>query len=73
VGLAGALADRLIQGDTLGMLGNIVLGIVGGLLGGMILGFFGISADGIFWTFLTAFFGAVICSGLSTRLPRGAV
>nr|MBA2681644.1 GlsB/YeaQ/YmgE family stress response membrane protein [Ktedonobacteraceae bacterium] len=29
-GLAGALADRLIQGDKLGILGNIVVGIVGG-------------------------------------------
>jgi uncharacterized membrane protein YeaQ/YmgE (transglycosylase-associated protein family) len=59
-GLAGALADRLIQGDKLGILGNIVLGIVGGLLGGIILGLFGISGDGIFWTFLTAFGGAAI-------------
>ena len=30
-GLAGALADRLIQGDKLGILGNIVVGIIGGV------------------------------------------
>ncbi len=29
-GFAGALADRLVQGDKLGILGNIVIGIVGG-------------------------------------------
>ena len=70
-GLAGALADRLIQGNKLGILGNIVLGLVGGLLGGMILGLFGISADGIFWTFLTAFFGAVILLWVVNALTAG--
>ena len=33
-GFAGALTDRLIQGDKLGILGNIVIGIIGGLIGG---------------------------------------
>src|SRR2546423_7066829 len=33
-GLAGAVGDRLIQGDKLGILGNIVIGILGGLIGG---------------------------------------
>ena len=28
-GLAGALADRLIQGDTLRILGNVVVGTLG--------------------------------------------
>jgi uncharacterized membrane protein YeaQ/YmgE (transglycosylase-associated protein family) len=59
-GIAGALADQLIQGNRLGILGNIVIGIIGGLIGGIILGFLGISGQGIIWTFVTAFIGAAI-------------
>lgn len=70
-GFAGALADRLMQGDKLGILGNIVLGIVGGLLGGLILGLFGINADGILWTFVSAFLGAVILLWIVNALTGG--
>jgi uncharacterized membrane protein YeaQ/YmgE (transglycosylase-associated protein family) len=66
-GLAGALADRLIQGDKLGILDNIVVGIVGGV----ILGLFGIEADGILWTFLTAFAGAALLLWLINILTGG--
>ncbi len=31
--LAGALTDGLIQGDTLSILGTLVVGIVGGVIG----------------------------------------
>ena len=70
-GLAGALADRLIQGDKLGILGNIVLGIVGGLLGGIVLGLFGIAGQGIIWTFVTAFLGAVVLLWIVNALTGG--
>jgi len=56
-GLAGALADRWVQGDKLGIVGNIIVGILGGLLGGAILGIFGIEGQGIIWTFVTALLG----------------
>ena len=32
-GLAGSLTDGLIQGDTLSILGTLVVGIVGGVIG----------------------------------------
>ena len=70
-GFAGALADRLIQGDKLGILGNIVVGIIGGLIGGAILGLFGIGGDGIVWTFLMAFLGAVLLLWLINVLTGG--
>jgi uncharacterized membrane protein YeaQ/YmgE (transglycosylase-associated protein family) len=70
-GLAGALADRLIQGDKLGILGNIVIGIVGSLIGGGILGLFGIGGEGILWTFLTAFLGAVLLLWLLNAITGG--
>lgn len=79
-GLAGALADRLIQGDKLGILGNILIGLIGGLIGGAILGIFGLGGTGIIWTFVTAFIGAALLlwiinavtngRGIGTRIPR---
>lgn len=59
-GIAGAIADRLVQGDKLGIIGNIIVGIIGGLIGGFILGLFGVDVSGIFWTFITALAGAII-------------
>src|SRR5260370_36722007 len=54
-GFAGALADRVIQGDYLGILGNIVIGIIGGWIGGDILCRLWPGDYGITWTFLTSF------------------
>jgi uncharacterized membrane protein YeaQ/YmgE (transglycosylase-associated protein family) len=59
-GIAGAIADQLIQGNKLGILGNIIVGIIGGFLGGLILGLFGVTGSGIIWTFLTSLAGAII-------------
>ncbi|HEX6817458.1 MAG TPA: GlsB/YeaQ/YmgE family stress response membrane protein [Ktedonobacterales bacterium] len=59
-GIAGALADQLVQGNKLGILGNIVVGILGGILGGLVLQRFGLGAEGIVASFLTAFAGAVV-------------
>jgi uncharacterized membrane protein YeaQ/YmgE (transglycosylase-associated protein family) len=58
-GIAGAIADQVVQGNKLGILGNIIVGIVGGLLGGFILGLFGVDVNGIFWTFV-AVVGAIV-------------
>ena len=70
-GLAGAIADRLIQGDQLGIGGNIVVGIIGGLIGGIILGLFNISGAGIIWTFITALLGAIILLWIAKMVTRG--
>lgn len=59
-GIAGAIADQLVQGNRLGCLGNVIVGIIGGLLGGFVLALFNISVSGIFWTFVTALAGAII-------------
>lgn len=59
-GIAGAIADQLVQGNRLGCLGNVIVGIIGGLLGGFILALFNISVSGIFWTFVTALVGAIV-------------
>lgn len=70
-GIAGALADRLIQNNKLGLIGSIVVGIIGGLLGGIILSLFGISVRGIFWTFVTALIGAIILLLIARLVTQG--
>ena len=70
-GFAGAIADRLIQGNQLGILGNIIVGIIGGLLGGFVLGLVGIDVNGWFWTFLTALGGAILLLVIVHVLTRG--
>jgi uncharacterized membrane protein YeaQ/YmgE (transglycosylase-associated protein family) len=70
-GIAGAIADRVIQGNKLGIIGNIVVGILGGLLGGFVLGLFGITVSGIFWTFVTALVGAAVLLLIAHVVTRG--
>lgn len=70
-GFAGALADALVQGNRLGILGNIVVGIIGGLIGGAVLGALGISGSGIVWTFVTALGGAVLLLLIVRALTHG--
>jgi len=70
-GLAGWLAGVVVQGTGFGILGDIIVGIVGAIIGGIILGLlFGAGSGGLFWTFLTAFIGAVILI-LIVRLITG--
>jgi uncharacterized membrane protein YeaQ/YmgE (transglycosylase-associated protein family) len=78
-GIAGAIADQLIQGNKLGIIGNIIVGILGGLLGGFILSLFGITGSGIIFTFITSLIGAIILllivhaitggRGVGSRMP----
>lgn len=59
-GIAGAIADQVVQGNRLGCLGNVIVGILGGLLGGFLLGLVGIDVNNIIWMFLTALGGAIV-------------
>ena len=59
-GLAGWLASALIKGRSLGLWGNIGVGVVGALLGGTILGHVGVRMIGPLGQLLTALFGAVL-------------
>jgi uncharacterized membrane protein YeaQ/YmgE (transglycosylase-associated protein family) len=70
-GIAGAIADRIMQGNQLGIIGNIIVGIIGGLLGGFILGLFGIGVSGLFWTFITALIGAIVLLWIVKMVTSG--
>lgn len=72
-GLAGWLASVLVQGTGLGLLLDIVVGIVGAFIGGVILAALGVGGAGIWWTFITAFVGAVILLLIIKVLTGGAI
>ena len=65
-GLAGWIASLIVQGSGLGLLWDIIIGIVGALLGGWIADQLGVGGEpgaerptGV-WSFVTAVLGAVI-------------
>jgi uncharacterized membrane protein YeaQ/YmgE (transglycosylase-associated protein family) len=71
-GIAGAIADRVIQGNKLGCLGNIFIGVIGGLIGGWVLDkVFNIQVSGVFWTFVTALVGASLLLAIVGFLNGG--
>jgi uncharacterized membrane protein YeaQ/YmgE (transglycosylase-associated protein family) len=60
-GIAGAITDRVVQGNRLGCLGNVAVGVIGGLLFGFLVDFiFHIKPEGFFWTFIAALIGSAL-------------
>lgn len=61
-GIAGWIASMIMNRDaSMGIFANIACGVVGGLLGGWLLSFFvDVESKGMFFSFLTCIFGAVI-------------
>lgn len=60
-GIAGLLADALVKGYRVGLVGAIVVGILGGLIGGWLFRQLHISlGSGLISEVLTSFVGAVI-------------
>jgi uncharacterized membrane protein YeaQ/YmgE (transglycosylase-associated protein family) len=58
--IAGYLASKVLTGKGMGIIWDIVVGILGALVGGFLLGLIGISASNIFMEIVIAFVGAVI-------------
>ena len=61
-GVAGLLASLLVRGTGLGLIGDILVGIVGGFLGGFIfnlLGYAGVTGFNLY-SVVVAFVGAVV-------------
>ena len=68
--LAGWLAGLVMKGRGLGVLGNIVVGVIGAFLGGWLLPMLGVSFGGNVGTFITAFIGAVILLAIVGLIKR---
>lgn len=71
-GLAGWLASVLIRGSGLGILLDVVVGIVGAFIGGLVIELVGGTGFSGFnlWSFIVAFIGAVVLL-LIVRLVTG--
>lgn len=61
-GVAGWLADYVVSGINLSLIGKIIAGIVGGFIGSWLFGLLRLSNAGADWvgSIITAFVGAVI-------------
>jgi len=70
-GLAGLLADWVVKGIRVGLLGAIIVGILGGFLGGWLFGQLNIAIGSGFWgSLISAFVGAVILLFVLRALRR---
>jgi uncharacterized membrane protein YeaQ/YmgE (transglycosylase-associated protein family) len=58
--IAGFLASKVLTGKGMGLIWDIVVGIIGAWIGGFLAGLVGISAGNIFVEIIIAFVGAVI-------------
>jgi uncharacterized membrane protein YeaQ/YmgE (transglycosylase-associated protein family) len=60
-GLAGWLGSTIYQGSGLGLLGNIVVGIIGSFVGYWLLGKLGVNlGTGLLGVILTSAIGAIV-------------
>ena len=59
--IAGWLGSKIFQGSSLGLLGNIIIGILGGFVGYWLLGKLGVSfGAGLPGAILTGALGAIV-------------
>jgi uncharacterized membrane protein YeaQ/YmgE (transglycosylase-associated protein family) len=59
-GVAGFLASKVLTCKGMGLIWDIIVGILGGFLGGWLAGFVGIAATNIVMEIVVAFVGAAI-------------
>jgi len=68
--LAGFLAGKVVKGHGMGVLLDLVVGIVGSILGGWLFAIVGLAAYGLLGRLLMAFVGAVVLLLLVRALKR---
>ncbi len=61
IGLAaGWLAGKIMKGQSFGLLGNLVIGVIGAVLGGLLFRLVGFAAIGLVGSLITATVGAIV-------------
>ena len=70
--VAGWLAGQIMKGRGLGLIGNLVVGVIGAFLGGYLFGWLDIPIGGLVGTLIAATVGAIIllCRHLGAHIPR---
>jgi uncharacterized membrane protein YeaQ/YmgE (transglycosylase-associated protein family) len=69
-GLLGLLAARLMRDQTLGVPGNVLVGIVGAFLGVFLFSMGSVAFVGILGMLITATLGAMLLLGVATTFSR---
>jgi uncharacterized membrane protein YeaQ/YmgE (transglycosylase-associated protein family) len=57
---AGWLAGKFMAGQSFGLLGNLVVGVVGAVLGGFVFRLIGLAATGLLGSLVCATAGAIV-------------
>ena len=73
-GIAGWLASLVMNRDaSMGIIWNIIVGIIGAIIGKFVLGLIGMGSAGWIMWFIAAIVGAVILLGIVNLVQRGRV
>jgi uncharacterized membrane protein YeaQ/YmgE (transglycosylase-associated protein family) len=68
--IAGFLAGKVMTGHGLGLIWDIVVGVLGAFVGGWLAGLFGIATDNLLVLGIVAFVGACILLFLFRMISR---
>lgn len=69
--LAGWLASMIVRGRGLGLIGDVMVGMIGALIGGLVFNALGIPAIGALGGLVTATIGAVLLLVIVNALQSG--
>jgi len=67
---AGWLAGQIMKGGGFGLIGDLIVGVIGALLGGFLFDLFGLSANGLLGSLVTATVGAMALIALLRVVNR---
>lgn len=68
--LAGWIANQLMKGRGMGLVGNLIVGVIGALLGGFLFALLGLASTGLIGSLVTATVGACVLLWLISVLKK---
>jgi uncharacterized membrane protein YeaQ/YmgE (transglycosylase-associated protein family) len=69
--LAGFLAGKIVKGSGMGILMDLIVGIVGSILGGWVFTLLGLAAYGLIGQLVMATVGAIVLLLIVRAIKRG--
>lgn len=70
IGLAAGFLANLVMKGKMGLLGDLLVGVIGAFIGGWVFGLLGVTAGGLLGALVTAFVGAVILIAVIRALRK---
>jgi uncharacterized membrane protein YeaQ/YmgE (transglycosylase-associated protein family) len=68
--LSGWLAGKLVKGRGMGLLADLIVGVVGAVIGGFVFGLLGLAAYSLLGRLVTSVVGAVILLWIVRALKK---